>query len=202
MRWLQRVPFTAALPALAVAIWCAIVAVPTVANLRAIHAVPRSSANVNVNLGPFHAVLLPGEILPFAVNAAIYTHSHAITALNLPGALLEMPVEVALTDPDAWYTRRLNAWTLRSVLTPLYGLPFWYLAGLGLDALLHRRRPARTALLLSTALFALFVALAAGLPFAHAPTGLWVILGFTLWIPLFALLPAAWLRYLFSNTRK
>jgi hypothetical protein len=199
---LQRVPFTAVLPALAVALWCVIVAIPTVANLRALQAAPQTSANVNVTLSRYHAVLLPGERLPFAINAAIYTHSHAITALNLPGALLEMPIEVALTNPDAWYTRRLNAWSLRSVLTPLYGLPFWYLAGLGLDALLHRRRSGRVALLLSTALFALFVALAASLPFAHQPTGLWVILGFTLWVPLFALLPAAWLRYLFSNTRK
>jgi hypothetical protein len=204
MRWPPRVPFPIILPALALAIWCVIVAVPAASNLRALHAVPRAatSANTTVTLDRFHAVLLPRELLPFAVNAAIYTHSHAITALNLPGALLEMPVEVALTNPDAWYARRLNAWSLRAVLTPLYGLPFWYLAGLGLDALFHHRRPRRVALLLSTALFGLFAAFAASLPVAQQPTGLWVILGFTLWTPLFALLPAAWLRYFFSNTRK
>ena len=169
--------------------------------LQSAHAA-HTSANTTVNLGRFHAGLLPSELLPFAVNAAIYTHSHAITALNLPGALLEMPIEVAITNPDAWYARRLETWSLRAVLTPLYGLPFWYLAGLGLDALLHRRRPARIALLLSTALFALFLALAASLLFAAEPTSLWVILGFTLWTPLFALPPAAGLRYFFSNTKK
>ncbi len=181
---------------LALVVWGVVVAVPAVRTYGELRAVARQGKRAAVTVGAFHGTVLAENFLPFAVNAAVVTHAHAITAMELPGALVEMPVAIALTNPSLWYPRRLDVWTGSLVAMPVYGLPAWWLAGLGLEGLVGRRRLRWPLLVLGSAIWGMMVFLLCGyvagwtVP-GHAAQG-WVVAGFGLWIGLLGVLPATW----------
>jgi len=140
------------------------------------------------------------------VNEAVVTHSHALTAMQLPGALVEMPLAIALTNPSLWYPKELDEWTWSLLETPLYCLPAWWLVGLGLEGLLGRRWVRWPSLLLGSVAWGTFAFMLCEyllgwmLP-GRAVEG-WVVAGFGLWIVLFAVLPAAWVRRVLRGRRE
>ncbi len=190
------VRFTVLLPCLALAAWAVIVAVPTVRTYVQLRPIARLGKNATVSAGKFHTTIPPGSFAPFAVNSSVVTRSHALTALNLPGALLEMPVAVALTHPSEWYPKRLDQWTPSLLAMPISCLPAWWLVGLAIDALLGRRRLRWPLALLGCVLCGMFALLLADYVLARTPgdqgPGGWVYVGLGMWIVLFAVLPAAW----------
>ncbi len=186
------------LPLLSLTVWVGIVAVPTTLTFAALQEIGRTGHNATVGVNHFHTTITPQSFLPYALNQAVITRSHAITALNLPGAILAMPVSIATTWPDEWYPKRLDLWTWRALTVPFYCLPAWWLVGTGIDALLGRRRARWPATFLSTflggTLLLLLVATAAGHQTPDRVGGLWVYIGLLQWTLLFAALPTAWLR--------
>jgi hypothetical protein len=191
------VRFTWLLPVLALVVWGIVVAVPAVRTYWRLRAIGEQGKNAAVVVGAFQGTILPENFLPFALNSAVVTHSHAITAMELPGALVEMPIAIALTNPSLWYPKQMDEWTGSLVAMPIYCLPGWWLVGLGLEGLVGRRRVGWPLLLLGSAMGGMFVFLLCGylvgwtVP-GHAVEG-WVVAGFGLWIALFAVLSAAWI---------
>lgn len=193
------------LPLLSLLVWAGIVALPFAQQLRTLHAAgdrPASgdaaaSGNAIVALGSYHATLVPREFAPFALNAAILSHSHALTALYLPGSMLEMPLSLATTIPEEWYPKRLNEWTPLALAQPVESLPFFWLVGLAVDALLGRRRLRWPLLAFGTTLCGVFgfvlVRFALERLTGAQPVAGWALAGLTLWVVLLASFPAAWL---------
>lgn len=192
------VPFTTLLPALALGVWALVVAVPAVGTYVELRQVTRGGKNATVSAGRFHTTIPPERFLAFAVNAAVVTRSHAITAMNLPGALVEMPVGVAMTHPSVWYPKDLDQWTGSLLAMPVLCLPAWWMVGLGVEALLGRRRLRWPLLLLGCVLCGMFVVLLAGVVLGWTPqdpaAGGWVYVGLGLWTALFAVIPMAGVR--------
>lgn len=193
------VKFTVLLPCLALVAWTVIAAVPAVRTYVQLRPIARLGKNATVSAGRFHTTIPPGSFAPFAVNSSVVTRSHALTALNLPGALLEMPVTVALTHPSEWYPKRLDQWTPSLLAMPISCLPAWWLVGLGIDALLGRRRLRWPLALLGSVLCGMFLLLLADYVLGWTPRdqgpGGWVYAGLGMWIALFAVLPATWLLH-------
>jgi len=202
----RGVPVAMLLPLLSLLVWVGVVALPFAQQLRALQAAaarPASGAtaasgNAIVALGSYQATLVPREFAPFALNAAILSHSHALAAVYLPGALLEMPLSLATTIPEDWYPKRLNEWTPLALAQPVESLPFFWLVGLAVDALLGRRRLRWPLLAFGTTLCGVFgfvlVRFALERLTGAQPVAGWVLAGLTLWVVLLASFPAAWLR--------
>ena len=199
------VPFTMLLPGLALAVWVLVVAVPAVGTYVELRRVTGGGRNATVSVGKFHSTIPPERFLAFAVNAAVVTRSHAITAMNLPGAMVEMPVGVAMTHPGVWYPRDLDQWTGSLLAMPVLCLPAWWMVGLGVEALLGRRRLRWPLVLLGCVLCGMFVALLGGTVMGWTPqdraAGEWVYVGLGLWIVLFAVIPVAGVRQVMRGRR-
>lgn len=191
----SSVKFAWVLPGLALAVWAVIVAVPALRTYAQLRPVAMAGKNAAVTAGKIQATIPPQDFAAFAVNAAVVTHSHALTAMNMPGALLEMPVAVALTHPSDWYPKRLEVWTPSLVAMPICCLPAWWLVGMGLEGLAGRRRIRWPLALLGGVLCGMFVLLLAGYLLggtaAERGPGGWVYAGLGMWTGMFALLPAA-----------
>jgi len=199
MRWerLRSARFRWLLPVVGVSVWVWVIALPAVQTYRALRAIGAQGKNAAVSVGTFHATILAENFWPFAVNEAVVTHSHALTAIAMPGALVEMPLTIALTNPSLWYPKQMDEWTWSLLEAPLYCLPAWWLVGLGMDGLLGRRRVRWPLLLLGSVAWATFAFMLCEyllgwlLP-GRAVEG-WVVAGFGLWIALFSVLPAVWI---------
>jgi hypothetical protein len=185
------------LPVVGVAVWVWVIALPAVQTYRALRAIGAQGKNAAVSVGTFHATILAENFWPFAVNEAVVTHSHALTAIAMPGALVEMPLTIALTNPSLWYPKQMDEWTWSLLEAPLYCLPAWWLVGLGMEGLLGRRRVRWPLLLLGSVAWATFAFMLCEyllgwlLP-GHAVEG-WVVAAFGMWIALFSVLPAVWI---------
>jgi len=199
MRWerLRSARFRWLLPVVGVSVWVWVIALPAVQTYRALRAIGAQGKNAAVSVGTFHATILAENFWPFAVNEAVVTHSHALTAIAMPGALVEMPLTIALTNPSLWYPKQMDEWTWSLLEAPLYCLPAWWLVGLGMEGLLGRRRVRWPLLLLGSVAWATFAFMLCEyllgwlLP-GRAVEG-WVVAGFGLWIALFSVLPAVWI---------
>jgi len=194
------------LPVVALAVWTVVIALPAVQTYSRLRAIGAQGKNATVTVGTFHGTILAENFWSFAVNEAVVTHSHALTAMQLPGALVEMPLAIALTNPSLWYPKELDEWTWSLLETPLYCLPAWWLVGLGLEGLLGRRWVRWPSLLLGSVAWGTFAFMLCEyllgwmLP-GRAVEG-WVVAGFGLWIVLFAVLPAAWVRRVLRGRRE
>jgi hypothetical protein len=195
---MMRLPFRMLLPVMAVVVWLGMVAGPAARMDHELRRVTGNVKNATVSVGTFHTTISPQRFAAFAVNEAVLTHSHALTAMNFPGALMEMPISLATTVPEAWYPKQLESWTWMAMATLFYCLPAWWLVGLGVEALVGPRQLRWQWAGLGLVMCGLLVVLLAGFLFGtstsnHAGGG-WVFAGLGLWIVLFALLPVAWAR--------
>jgi hypothetical protein len=194
--WLRSVRFTWVLPVLSLGAWAMVIVVPAVQTYSTLRAIGAQGKNVAVTVGTFRGTILAENFWAFAVNEAVVTHSHVLTAVELPGALVEMPLTIALTNPALWYPKQLDEWTWSLLELPLYCLLAWWLVGLGMEGLLGRRRVGWPLLLVgsvawATFVFMLFEYLMGWTRPGYAVEG-WVVAGFGSWIVLFGVLPAAW----------
>ena len=184
------------LPVVAMGLWVGIVAVPATRTYLELREVTGNVKNATVTVGTFHTTIPPETFAAFAVNDAVVTHSHVITAVNLPGALMEMPVSLATTLPEVWYPKRLEMWTWRAMATVVSCLPAWWLVVLGVEALVGRRKLRWPWAVLGGVACGLLLVMFWGFLFggSAAAGGGWVFAGLGLWIVLFAVLPVAWVK--------
>jgi len=90
----------------------------------------------------------PGKVLIFATDqaeiwlrnqrkTALPSRFEAITYLNFPGLFGSLLVDRFTTWPDDWtpaWAEPLGLWGWRALSWPIFCLPFWWLAGRGLDS--------------------------------------------------------------------
>jgi hypothetical protein len=183
------------LPVLSLVVWGVAVMVPAVQTYLELRGVAAEGKSAAVSVEGFQGTVLPANFWTFALNAAVVTHSHALTAMELPGAFVEMPIPVAVTRPSLWYPQHLDQGTGGLLTMPVYCLPAWWLVGMGVEALLGRRRVRRVMVGLGSLVWGLFVFLLGGYLVGWLVPGRtvedWVLVGFGLWVGMFGVLPVA-----------
>jgi len=166
-----------------------------------------SQGSVQVTVPTAGKELGPGPMLLLASAGRATTFaSRSVQALNLPGVATELVVSMAAgTWPDSWRPSVLGPtpdglFVWRGLTLPIYCLPFWWFAGLGLDALFSRYRLHWSVLLLGTLLCGFFLFLVTGLAIAWDKRDdrdmAFVFCGFAIWVPLLAAFPSTWIRRL------
>lgn len=66
----------------------------------------------------------------------------SVTALNLPGLMIQLPFAIASPNQREWMPEGVDFRVWRAITLPFLCLPFWWIAGRGIDALTalnHRR---------------------------------------------------------------
>ena len=195
---LPRVPFTFLLPLLSLSIWLVLVAVPvTLSYITLLEESRGAPVRVGITAEIFQQYSR-NQYLQLAVANSTASSAHFIEAVNFP-AFSGMALVDGLTRrwPNNWAPEAMSFEEWNAVTFPFYSLPFWWLVGLGLDALLTRRRLRWPSLLLGTLLCGLSIFLLVGLSFTRPADGesnAFVLCGLSLWSVLFATFPATWIR--------
>jgi hypothetical protein len=191
------------LPLVSLALWATLIAVPLTLSY-----VGHRATSKNASSRPASEelkYLSDGKISQITVtvdDSLIYRatrFSHAIQNINLPALTVDLLIDrFSSSWPDSWTPFGLYFETWRAIIYPIYCLPFWWFAGLGIDAVRGRRHLRWSVLLLGTLLCGFFLFIACGLIFGlpaedHRDMG-WVFYRFGLWVTLLATFPTAWVR--------
>jgi hypothetical protein len=150
-----------------------------------------------VTEGTFHFTVAPEDYVSYSMGQALSERSPWMTAINLPGMVGEILTSLPTSWPESWHPAKMDLEPWRVVIYVFYCLPFWWFAGLGIDAALGRRRLHWIVLLLGTLSFVGLVVLLCGLATvtpADPGEGNWPLWGLGLWALLFAAMPMAWVR--------
>ena len=193
----NRVSFRCLLPIVSLATW--LILVPSYVGLQYYRVRHLSQGSEQaIDIIDDIAIRVPKDRwLAALVTSLPLNRYHYVTALNLPGLIPDVLLSLPTTAPGKWHPSActLEAW--RSFTLPFYCLPFWWLAGLGLDALLRKRRLHRLALWFASVLFLLLVVILFGY-FTSPPLDQadlrWLLPGFGLWAVLFGVVSLNWLR--------
>ena len=82
------------------------------------------------------------QIVPWAIRVATVPKASTIMAINLPGSVLQSLISLpsrTSTSPG-WHPQALALETWQALVFPFFALPFWWLVGCGLDALVYNER--------------------------------------------------------------
>jgi hypothetical protein len=190
------VSFSFLLPFLELAIWVMVVLAPsTLVYFQLRRAAERSHDN-SVVVGGVRFNLSREQLYSLTFFS---THGKAIEAANLPGIFIEVALSLPTTWPASWHPHDIEGESWRVLSLPVYCAPFWWFAGLGMDALAHRRRLHVSvffigSLLCSVFAFVFFGTLIAGVGEPADRDMNWLVSGLCLWAILFGAFPAAWYR--------
>lgn len=125
--------------------------------------------------------------------------SRTVQAINFPAMATEMVASVVMRSwPNSWRPKAISdLFIWRSLIFPVYCLPFWWFAGMGIDAF-RGRRCHWTLFLSGTVLVAFFAFLGVGLAITAEERNYedmaFVFSGFAIWVPLLTLYPITWAR--------
>ncbi len=139
------------------------------------------------------------QYLSFVFEHVTETKAQSITAVNMPGILVELLVSLPTTFPDSWHPKQFELFNWRSIAFPFYCLPFWWLIGRGLDGVLGWRRLWLVTILSGALLQIACLVGTLGIFFGttaadRSEDNFWIFAGLVFWTFLFGLLPAAWVR--------
>ena len=70
--------------------------------------------------------------IPYVYAARV---GEAITAMNLPGALIQLPVALLFPDHEIWRPPLLSVQLWHGITFPIFGMVFWWIAGRATEAL-------------------------------------------------------------------
>ena len=139
------------------------------------------------------------QIVPWAIRAATVPKAQTMMFINLPGILIQKLISLLSRTswPGGWHPQALALETWQALVFPFFALPFWWLVGCGLDALLNKEHLHWSSLLTGTLLFGLCVAALISFCFPmpaadRIDLALWI-RSFAGWTVGFAVLPIAWI---------
>jgi hypothetical protein len=136
--------------------------------------------------------------------------SRTVQAINFPAMISEILASFMMHSlPYSWRPKifgdspsGLFVW--RGLIFPIYCLPFWWFAGLGIDAF-RGRRFHWTIFLFGTLATAFFAFIGIGLAFSekenHYQDDIFVFAGFVIWVALFSVYPITWGRSLLRSRK-
>ena len=149
------------------------------------------------------------SITAYASMSAASDLSKPIQALNSPAMLTEVVASMVTRSwPDSWRPSYFGPtqpglFLWRALIFPIYCIPFWWIAGRGIDAWFVRRRLGWPSLLAGSFLCGAFLFLFTGLAVTTETRSykdmLFILIGLGLWIVLFATYPATWVRLYFER---
>ena len=195
----DRLPFSHLLPLIDLALLVILVFVPITFTALHLYQASNGSSSVHIHVGEFDVDLPRSQITPFAIRAATVPRAHTMMAINLPGVLIQALISIPAhtSPPSTWHPQALDLDTWRAVVFPFFALPFWWLVGCGLDALVNKERLHWSLLLIGTLLSIACLTLALGSRFGMSEAERigsdWYIRGFIGWTSGFAVLPIAWI---------
>ncbi len=190
----QRIRFTVLLPLASLIAAVVLVAIPVTLVYFNLESFAQHSDTAKFSSGHFSADIPRSQFLADSLMWGTVRSAPFVGAIDIPGS-----VAMTLGRPDSL---TLDAW--RSIILPISSLPFWWFAGLGLDALRGTVVFHWWVNLLGTVMMCGFLTLLIALQFgmseaerAESPME-WVYCGMALWALLMLPFPLAWLR----NRRK
>lgn len=194
----RRISFARSLPILVFLLSYVVIAVPATMAYINVRSASRNGSDVIVRSRQFQARISYEHFLRRSVQAGADLTSHAIQALNIPGFMIQIPMDRCTTAwPSDWVPAGWDFTEWRAIILPLCCIPFWWFAGVGVDGLTTRRRLALGTLLLGSALWASMAVFEVGLWLVAGEDrgeGAYVFWGLGLWFILFSAFPITWVK--------
>jgi hypothetical protein len=196
----SRASFSVLLPLFELVTWIVLIVVPATLVFLNLNQIAHGSPTAHIDSENFSANIPRQQFWSFAFSSATNSRAHAITAINIPGIIPAILFSLSTSLPQSWHPAGWVLDTWRAVVFPLFCLPTWWFAGLGVDSLLGWRRLHWGTLLSGSIFFFLFVTLFLGFRFGMSASERaegdsdWILWGVGLWALLFATFPCGWLR--------
>src|SRR3954453_17665537 len=203
----DRIRFSHILPVVDLALLVLLVFVPITMTALRLYEVAKGSDPIHLHTGQFETILRRDQIVPFAIQIATLPRARTMMAINLPGSLLQWVISLPSrsSPPSEWHPQAIALEAWQALVFPFFALPFWWLVGCGLDAIVSKERLDHSILVPCTLLFAICLALVLAFHFgmsASEQQGLiWAIRGAIGWTIAFAILPMAWIMQSISHRR-
>jgi hypothetical protein len=201
----QRISFARTLPILALLLSYVIIAVPATMIYVNLEHASRGSDDVIIQHGQFQIIVPHDHILRSSLTAAEGGASHTVQAINLPGHFIEFAIGKFTAQPGTWSLFHLDFLAWRALTFPTCCLPFWWLAGVGLDGMSGDRRLRWWIFVPSLILWVLFLLFIVGFYFDSSPLereeAVYPIWSFWLWSVLLTAFPIALVKQWLARRR-
>ena len=167
-----------------------LVVIPVTSVFLNLERLSRDSDHAEMSAGNFQASIPKTRFMSTALMWGTTRTAHIIGAIDIPGSIAMIPGHPADMTLDAW----------RSFILPFSSLPFWWLAGTGLDIATRRFQASWPLLLLGSTLMLAFLTMLIGLRFGLSESErtesemTWVYWGMLIWSLLFSSFPYAWVQ--------
>lgn len=195
----NRIFFARSFPTLALLLSYVIIAVPaTMAYINLRH-ISRHGRGVTFHSRRYEFTVPPEHFLRSAVLSSAEITSHSIQALNIPGFIIQVGVDRFLpTWPMGWVPPGMDFTQWRAIILPICCLPFWWFAGIGIDALTTRRRRSWWVLLVGSTFWVFIGVIETGLWFGISKSDrnglVFPYVGLGLWFVLLSAFPTTWVK--------
>lgn len=136
----DRIPFSHLLPLIDLVLLVILVFIPVTLTAFRLYQAASGSDHIHLRSGEFDVDLPRDQIIPWAIRAATTPRARIMTAINLPGGLVQKVISLSGHTSLPWHPRALTLETWQTLVYPFFALPFWWLVGCGLDALTYKER--------------------------------------------------------------
>ena len=198
----QRISCAFLLPIAELALWSALVLVPTLLMYGRFYSLQKHG-NASIGSGQFELILPRDRWLGFSLATVCERRFHTIVNLNLPGGLIGAPLSVPAASYFRTHASGLSVQTWHIVTMPFFCLPAWWFVGPGMEGALTRKL-LHWALRLAGSIFCCAcVALVIGIltsPQADRRDLLQFMPGAIFWAAAFGLFPLNWILTVRSRT--
>lgn len=190
--------FSMLLPVAELALWMVLVLMPATMTVYRFDRGAHGADYVRLRLGQFEQVVWRHRWFSFALERVSWGKWQTITAINLPGTVIEILISLPLSLPSLWLPQGLSLYTWRTLSYPFFCLPAWWLVRRGLDGLVRRIRLHWLTLFIGSISCLLCLVVLISFSWGLSPEERselsWTLWGLGFWSVAFAVLPLAWLR--------
>jgi hypothetical protein len=204
----DRISFSHLLPVVDLALLVLLVIVPITLTSVHLYQASKGATQIHIHSGQFEMSLPRDQIVPWAIRAETMPKARIMMAINLPGTLVQKLISLSsrTSSPGGWHPQALALETWQALVFPFFALPFWWLVGCGLDALISKELLHWPSLLTGTLLFGLCVAVLISFCFPtpaadRIDLAFWI-RSFAGWTVGFAVLPVAWIAQSIRQRRE
>jgi hypothetical protein len=199
--WLMRISFSILLPLAGLAAWAAMLFTPSQVPVVFTGAHSLIRTDIPEPSAPGGAASASGASntpLSDLFQNGGNTSNYVLKTISLPGVITGALISLMTTGLHAVGSSSgsLDVW--ETLASPVYCLPFWWLAGCGLDSWFREKRLGTITIFAGTLTFLLFVVLSVRFIFERSGSQMtedtWAVWSMLLWTAAFATVPLGWLR--------